>query len=134
MGMAKHVSSNTRLSATAIEDLKAEIAAHIVAQLKEYLAELLAGETAARNDRSVSGFCRRWGISRFLFYDKPHEMPATMHVGGRTLISPEAEALWVRKREEAAKTAPKRVVGRARSQRETEAEAPEKQNPAQRIA
>jgi hypothetical protein len=113
--MSKAVSPNTKLSAPALDRLKAEIAADVAAQLKEYLAGLMAEAGAVQTDRSVSGFCRRWGISRFLFYDKPDEMPATMHVGGRTLISPEAEALWVKQREAAAKTAPKRIVGRART-------------------
>jgi hypothetical protein len=115
--MAAHISPNVKLTASALDQLKAEIAADVVGQIKEYFAGLMAEASAVQSDRSVSGFCRRWGFSRFLFYDKPKEMPATMHVGGRTLISPEAEALWVKKREEAAKTAPKRVTaaGRARA-------------------
>lgn len=115
--MTKHVSPDAKLSAAAINALKVEIAADVVPQLKEFLAKLVADQAAALNDRSVSGFCRRWGISRFLFYEKPAEMPATMHVGGRTLISPEAEALWVKQRESAALVGPKRIVGRARTSR-----------------
>jgi hypothetical protein len=113
--MTKFVSPNTKQSATAIEDLKVKIAADIVPQLQEFLAKLHAEQVAIQSDRSVSGFCRRWGISRFLFYEKQAEMPRVMHVGGRTLISPVAEAEWVKGREAAAKVAPKRVVGKART-------------------
>jgi hypothetical protein len=113
--MNKLVSPSVRLSATAIEELKTEIAADVASQIKETFGKFLAEQALAMNDRSVSGFCKRWGISRFLFYDKIAEMPAVLHVGGRTLISPEAEALWIKQREAAAQVAPKRIVGRARN-------------------
>jgi hypothetical protein len=113
--MSKPVRPDLKLSAAAIDALKVELAADVVPQLKEFLAKLLADQAAIQTDRSVTGFCRRWGISRFLFYEKPAEMPVTMHVGGRTLISPEAEQLWIRQREQAALTGPKRIVGRARN-------------------
>jgi hypothetical protein len=113
--MSKHVSPDLKLSAAAIDALKVEIAADVVPQLKEFLAKLAADQAAIQTDRSVTGFCRRWGISRFLFYEKIEEMPTVMHVGGRTLISPEAEAAWVKQREAAAKTGPKRIVGKART-------------------
>jgi hypothetical protein len=114
--MTAHVRANPKQPAD-LESLKLEIATDVAEQLKEYLAGLMAEAGAVQTDRSVTGFCKRWGISRFLFYDKLTEMPATMHVGGRTLISPEAEALWVKEREAAAKIAPKRIVGKARTVR-----------------
>jgi hypothetical protein len=116
--MTEHVRGlpHHKPSAANLENLKAEIVDDITTELKEFLAKLLADEAAARNDRSVTGFCRRWSISRFLFYDMQGrgEGPPVMHVGGRTLISPEAEAKWVKEREAAALVGPKRIVGRAR--------------------
>jgi hypothetical protein len=123
----------SRLSAD-LENLKAEIAADVAAQLKTHITELLAEQAAIQNDRSVSGFCRRYSFSRFLFYDRPDEMPDVMHVGNRTIISPEAEATWIKAREAAAKTAPKRVIAANRQRSQHEAEAAEKQTPAQNIA
>jgi hypothetical protein len=104
-----------RLSPSDLETIKAEIVDDITAQLKTFITEFLAEQVAIQTDRSVSGFCRRRGFSRFLFYDRIDEMPDVMHVGGRTLISPEAEAKWVKEREAAAKVAPKRIVGKARA-------------------
>ena len=68
------------------------------------------------NDRSIIAFCRRWGIGRSTFYDMlaAGTGPAMMVVHGRRLISPEAEARWVREREAAALTAPRKTVGRPR--------------------
>jgi hypothetical protein len=57
--------------------------------------------------KSVSKFCQDWGISRAGFYNamRRSEAPATMLVGGRRLISEEAEDAWRRKREAAAAAA-----------------------------
>jgi hypothetical protein len=120
--MTAHVRAPQKLSSADLENLKAEIVDDITAQLKTYITEFLAEQVAIQNDRSVTAFCRRWSFSRFLFYDKPDEMPATMHVGGRTLISPEAEARWVKEREAAAKTAPKRLIGKSRTARTADRE------------
>jgi hypothetical protein len=99
-----------RRTATFVE-AQAERDAEIIAQLKA-LRECAAIQT----DRSVTGFCRRWSVSRFLFYQlrKIGKAPAVMHVGGRTLISPESERAWILAREAEATTAPKRIVGKAR--------------------
>jgi hypothetical protein len=111
--MTAHVRAPQKLSARAfdLESIKVEVAAAV----RETVEKLLSEQLAIQTDRSVSGFCRRWGFSRFLFYDRIDEMPAVMHVGGRTLISPAAEELWIKQREAAAKVAPKRLVGKARA-------------------
>ena len=113
--MTEHVRAPQKLSAADLENLKAEIVADITKQLQEFLEKQLA----IQNDRSVSGFCRRWSFSRFLFYDRIAEMPDVMHVGNRTIISPEAEAKWVKEREAAAKIAPKRIVAKPRTVKPT---------------
>jgi hypothetical protein len=129
--MAANVRASQQLSAE-LENLKAEIAADVAAQLKTHITEVLAEQAAIKNDRTIAAFCRRWSFSRFMFYDRVSEMPDVMHIGARTIISPEAEARWVLAREAAAKTAPKRVlaVNRQRSQREAESVA-EKQEAAE---
>jgi hypothetical protein len=50
---------------------------------------------------SVAEFCRRHGISLQLFYKLKNQMPVTMRVGTRVLISKEAAAAWRRERETA---------------------------------
>jgi hypothetical protein len=119
--MDRHVSLDLKLSSEQIalrqaigDDVAARIETAVERWSNEALRKALQQAIKISYDRSVSGFCRRWGISRFLFYDRIGEMPAIMHVGGRTLISPEAEATWIKQREAAAITAPKRCVGKVR--------------------
>jgi transposase-like protein len=51
---------------------------------------------------SVSEFCRRHGISPQLFYKYKSDMPATLRVGTRVLISRESAEAWRRQRSEPA--------------------------------
>jgi hypothetical protein len=48
---------------------------------------------------SVTEFCRRHGISPQLFYKFKNDMPPTIRIGNRVLISCEAAAAWRRERE-----------------------------------
>jgi hypothetical protein len=116
------MAANVRASLSAeLENLKAEIAADVAAQLKTHITEVLAEQAAIKNDRTIAAFCRRWSFSRFMFYDRPDEMPDVMRIGARTIISPEAEVRWVKAREAAAKTAPKRVIAVNRQRAEAAA-------------
>lgn len=54
---------------------------------------------------TVDEFCDRHRISVQLFYKYRDQMPPTIHVGSRVLISREAAAAWRHERERAPKTA-----------------------------
>ncbi len=87
-------------------DLSSEVAAlkRQVARLLRLLGQADAGGQAL----SISQFCVRNNISRSFFYKlkKSQKAPRTMSVGGRQIISPEAERDWRLERErEAAKAA-----------------------------
>jgi hypothetical protein len=53
------------------------------------------------HDRSIAGFCRRWGISRPTFYewDKRGLAPKTVQPipGGHRKITEEEEAAWAQR-------------------------------------
>jgi hypothetical protein len=53
-------------------------------------------------EETLEEFCRRHRISVQLFYEFKDEMPLTIRVGTRVLISKEAAAAWRREREAAA--------------------------------
>jgi transposase-like protein len=53
---------------------------------------------------SVSDFCRRHGISPQLFYKYKSDMPATLRIGTRVLISKESAEAWRRERSAPAHT------------------------------
>ena len=82
-----------------------------VADLKRQVARLLrllSQIDASSQALSISQFCVRNNISRSFFYKlkKSQKAPRTMSVGGRQIISPEAERDWRLERErEAAKAA-----------------------------
>jgi hypothetical protein len=77
-----------------------------VAILRARLDELLAriGKPA---DRSISGFCRRQGISRATYYNLKHK-PREVRANKRVLITPEAESDWERENEGVQKTRKRR--------------------------
>jgi predicted DNA-binding transcriptional regulator AlpA len=68
-----------------------------VARLLQTLGQADAGGTAL----SISNFCARNNISRSFFYKlkKRGKAPRIMDVGGRQIISPEAERDWRLERE-----------------------------------
>jgi hypothetical protein len=81
----------------------------------EHHADLLMGLANQRKDMqslaavfddvdaySVGEFCRKHRLSIALFYKYPDLMPDTFYVGKRRLISREARARWIAKREAAA--------------------------------
>jgi hypothetical protein len=51
--------------------------------------------------RSIPEFCEAHGFSRASFYNHRDEMPATIRVGNRRLVTMEAEQRWRREREQA---------------------------------
>jgi predicted DNA-binding transcriptional regulator AlpA len=75
-----------------VEELKRQ-----VARLLRLLAQLDAGGQGL----SISQFCARNNISRSFFYKlkKGRKAPRIMDVGGRRIISPEAERDWRLERE-----------------------------------
>ena len=80
-------------------DLSSEVAAlkRQVAQLVRILSQVDASGKA----HSISQFCARNNISRSFFYKlkKCGKAPRTMEVGGRQIVSPEAERDWRLERE-----------------------------------
>jgi hypothetical protein len=64
--------------------------------------KLTGGKPHAADDAdafSVAEFCRRHGISLQLFYKLKDQMPVTMRVGTRVLVSKESAARWRAERE-----------------------------------
>jgi hypothetical protein len=91
--------SSQFLTAAEITLIADRIGDLLLKKMMEQITTLLNERAPALEDRSVKAFCARWGISRGMFYAIPDEMPATMLVGGRRLISPQAESAWVAERE-----------------------------------
>ena len=108
-----------RLAEFVADDIVAKVTEAVSSQIAEVLEALRKQSNANTNenpDRSITAFCRRWGISRFLFYElqKVGKAPTVMTVLGRKIISPAAEAAWVCERERDTLAAPKRTVGKPR--------------------
>jgi predicted DNA-binding transcriptional regulator AlpA len=84
-----------------IDDLKRQ-----VSRLLRLLGQADSGGPAL----SISDFCARNNISRSFFYKlkKRGKAPRTMHVGGRQIISPDAERDWRLEREREAAEAQSR--------------------------
>jgi predicted DNA-binding transcriptional regulator AlpA len=96
--MPTELPTNPDLSSE-VDDLRRQ-----VARLLRLLGQIDAGGQAL----SISQFCARNDISRSFFYKlkKGRKAPRTMQVGGRQIISPEAERDWRLERErEAAEAA-----------------------------
>jgi hypothetical protein len=72
-----------------------------VADLKRQVAALLKLLAPPDTDRSISGFCKRKGISRSHFYKlkEQNKAPRIAHAGYRRFITPEAERDWDIERE-----------------------------------
>ena len=89
--MAAEVPTNRDLSSE-VDDLKRQV---------ERLSRLLGQIDASSQALSISQFCVRNNISRSFFYKlkKSQKAPRTMSVGGRQIISPEAERDWRLERE-----------------------------------
>ncbi len=49
--------------------------------------------------RSIPEFCAAHGFSRASFYNHRQDMPRTIRVGARRLVTAEAERAWRRERE-----------------------------------
>ena len=96
-------------------DLSSEVAAlkRQVARLLRLLGQVDAGSQAL----SISQFCARNNISRSFFYKlkKRRKAPRTMDVGGRQIISPDAERDWRQERERDAAEAACRLSPHAAS-------------------
>jgi predicted DNA-binding transcriptional regulator AlpA len=89
--MAAELPTNRDLSSE-VDDLKRQVAR---------LSRLLGQIDASSQALSISQFCVRNNISRSFFYKlkKSQKAPRTMSVGGRQIISPEAERDWRLERE-----------------------------------
>lgn len=81
---------------------------HDVATLKTQVAtllQLLSGQRATQRDSSITGFCKRHGISRGTYWNMQQEGkgPRVISVGKqRRVITEEAEADWIHERQAAA--------------------------------
>jgi len=70
-----------------------------VAGLRKQVGELLSLINRP-TDRSITGFCKRQGISRGTYYNlPPKKRPRVAHVNGRRIITPTAERDWEIERE-----------------------------------
>ena len=89
-----------RISPALLEALGEEIANRVDDAFHKWatgaIDKLLRSALRQQTDRSIDGFCKRWGICRSFFYllQRDGTAPAIMVVNGRRLISPEAEARW----------------------------------------
>jgi predicted DNA-binding transcriptional regulator AlpA len=86
-----------------VDDLKRQVAR---------LLRLLGQIDASGPTLSISQFCARNNISRSFFYKlkKCQKAPRTMSVGGRQIISPEAERDWRLEREREGAEATVRLI------------------------
>jgi predicted DNA-binding transcriptional regulator AlpA len=89
--MAAELPTNRDLSSE-VDDLRRQVAR---------LSRLLGQIDASSQALSISQFCVRNNISRSFFYKlkNSQKAPRTMSVGGRQIISPEAERDWRLERE-----------------------------------
>jgi predicted DNA-binding transcriptional regulator AlpA len=89
--MAAELPTNPDLSSE-VDDLKRQVAR---------LSRLLGQIDASSQALSISQFCDRNNLSRSFFYKlkKAQKGPRIMSVGGRQIISPEAERDWRLERE-----------------------------------
>jgi predicted DNA-binding transcriptional regulator AlpA len=100
--MRTKIPANPDLSSE-VDDLKRR-----VARLLRLLGQIDAGGQAL----SISQFCARNNISRSFFYKlkKRRKTPRIMDVGGRQIISPEAERDWRLEREREGAEAAGRLI------------------------
>jgi len=91
MSAAKSYGGEIRRLSAEIDDLRKQVAG---------ILKLIAREVST--DRSIKGFCLRQNISRTHFYKlrRDGKAPRMAHVGGRRMITPQAEREWEIAREQ----------------------------------